>query len=248
MSESKVYNIDCMEAMKQIPDKYFDLAVVDPPYGGGSQSVKVEENSSAADRIGIQRSVQGSVGCLTDTISATRTGGTWAKKYQIGGIFSKDIRHWDIAPPKEYFDELARISKNQIIWGGNYFDLPPARCFLVWRKLNIPLEGFTMSPVEYAWTSFNENAAMFEEFSQGFKGKEERFHPTQKPISLYTWIYRKFAKQVDKILDTHLGSGSSRIAAYDMGIDFVGFEIDKTYFDMQEERFARHTAQIRMFE
>lgn len=187
-------------------------------------------------------------GGLTATISASRTGGTWATKYQIhtGGIFSQDIRHWDIAPPKEYFDELARVSRNQIIWGGNYFGLPPTRCFLIWRKLTIS-ENFSMAMCEYAWTSFNDNAKYFECAPQGKPG-EERFHPTQKPIALYAWIYRRFAKPGDKILDTHLGSGSSRIAAYDAGLDFVGFEIDKEYFDKQEERFAAHTAQMSLFQ
>lgn len=186
---------------------------------------------------------------LTSTISATRTGGTWSTKYQmhIGGTFSQDIRHWDVAPPKEYFDELARVSKNQIIWGGNYFDLPPTRCFLVWRKSNIPLDGFTMAPIEYAWTSFNANAKMFEAFSSGGSGREERFHPTQKPVALYEWILTKFAHPGDRILDTHLGSGSSRIAAYNLGFDFEGYEIDKEYFDKQEERFAAHTAQMSLF-
>lgn len=186
---------------------------------------------------------------MTATISAARTGGKWATKYQIheGSIFDKDIRHWDIAPPPEYFQELARVSKNQVIFGGNYFDLPPTRCFLVWRKTNIPLEGFSMSPVEYAWTSFNDNAGMFEAMSQGGTGREQRFHPTQKPVALYTWIFNKYAKPGDKILDTHLGSGSSRIAAYDLGLDFTGYEIDKVYFDLQEKRFADHTAQMNLF-
>lgn len=186
------YNLDCMEGMKELPDKFFDLAICDPPYGGGSQNVQVERERERR----------------TSTISAMRTGGKWSKKYQIGGIFSKDIRHWDVAPSKEYFNELARISKNQIIWGGNYFDLPPTRCFLVWRKLQIPLEGFSMSPVEYAWTSFNDNAGMFEAHSSGGSGREDRFHPTQKPVALYEWILRKYAKQGDKILDTHVGSAS----------------------------------------
>ena len=204
---------------------------------------------------------------MTATISATRTGGTWAAKYsQQGGVFSSDIQvhrsskpggnhknyeqgnsicHWDIAPPPEYFNELARVSKNQIIWGGNYFGLPPTRCFLVWRKLSIS-ENFTMAMAEYAWTSFNDNAKVFECVPQG--NKEPRFHPTQKPIALYEWIYSRYAKPGDKILDTHLGSGSSRIAAYDAGLDFVGYEIDKVYFDLQEERFKKHTAQIQFFE
>lgn len=178
-----------------------------------------------------------------NTISATRTGGTWATKYRRnGGIFSKDIRCWDVAPPAEYFRELARVSKNQIIWGGNYFDLPPTRCFLIWRKLTIS-DSFTMAMAEYAWTSFNANAKCFEYPPQD----SSRFHPTQKPVALYRWIYKHYAKPGDKILDTHLGSGSSRIAAYDAGLDFVGCEIDKEYFDKQEERFAAHTAQQSLF-
>ena len=158
-----------------------------------------------------------------------------------------DIRHWDVAPPQEYFDELARVSKAQVIWGANYFGLPPTRCFLVWRKLNIPTAGFSMSPVEYAWTSFNDNAQIFEAFSSGGSGREKRFHPTQKPIELYRWIFSRYAKPGDKILDTHLGSGSSRIAAWDAGLDFWGFEINETYFRLEEERFETYTAQLSLF-
>lgn len=186
--------------------------------------------------------------------------GGWFDRYHIddtdgrrlvcerkGTTAGADIRHWDVAPPREYFDELARVSKAQIIWGGNYFDLPPTRCFLIWRKLNIPLEGFSMAPVEYAWTSFNDNAAMFEAFSNAAVGNEKRIHPTQKPVALYAWLFRRYAKPGYKILDTHLGSGSSRIAAYDAGLDFWGYEIDKIYFDLQEERFAKHAAQTSLF-
>lgn len=175
----------------------------------------------------------------THTHGATRTGGTWAEKY------AKKIIAWDVAPGKEYFDELFRVSRNQIIWGGNYFDLPPTRCFLVWRKLSIS-ESFSMAMAEYAWTSFNDNAKVFEAAPQG-TAADPRFHPTQKPIALYSWIFSRYAKPGDKILDTHLGSGSSRIAAYDAGVDFWGYEIDKTYFDLQEERFAKHTAQQNLF-
>lgn len=158
------------------------------------------------------------------------------------GAAEADIRHWDIAPPPEYFRELARVSKNQIIWGGNYFDLPPTRCFLIWRKLTIS-DNFTMAMAEYAWTSFNDNAKVFDAAPQN----AARFHPTQKPVELYAWIYRHYAKEGCKILDTHLGSGSSRIAAYDAGLDFVGCEIDKTYFDLQEQRFSEHSAQQNLF-
>lgn len=138
------------------------------------------------------------------------------------------------------------MSKNQIIWGGNYFALPPTRCFLVWRKLTIS-ENFTMAMAEYAWTSFNENAKVFECAPQGKKGNV-RFHPTQKPIELYSWVFRLFAKPGDKILDTHLGSGSSRIAAYDAGLDFVGCEIDPVYFKAEEERFQKHIQQRSIFD
>ena len=163
----------------------------------------------------------------------------------MGGEIHKKIVAWDVAPGKEYFDELFRVSRNQIIWGGNYFSLPPTRCFLVWRKLTIS-ETFTMAMAEYAWTSFFGNAKVFECVPQARKG-DERFHATQKPIELYAWIYRLFAKTGDKILDTHLGSGSSRIAAYDANLDFVGCEIDKIYFDKQEARFEAHTSQISLF-
>lgn len=228
MAESLTFNMDCMEAMKRFPDKYFDLAVVDPPYGGGAKKDTEETfNGAIIGRFG---------GRFEKYISAERTGGTWASKY------AKQISHWDIAPPSEYFEELFRISKNQIIWGGNYFQLPPTRCFLIWRKLTIS-ESFTMAMAEYAWTSFNSNAKVFEYAPQDSK----RFHPTQKPVALYEWIFKRYAERGMKILDTHLGSGSSRIAAYNAGLDFWGYEINKMYFDLQEERFQKHASQQNLF-
>lgn len=164
-----------------------------------------------------------------------RTGGTWAAKY------GKSIRDWDIAPSDEYFKELFRVSRNQIIWGGNYFSLPPTRCFLVWRKLSIS-EKFTMAMAEYAWTSFDGNAKVFDCAPQG-KKSDPRIHPCQKPIALYKWILERYAKQGDKILDTHLGSGSSAIAAYGLGFEFVGIEIDQTYYNAAVKRFNEHTSQ-----
>ena len=158
------------------------------------------------------------------------------------GEVRKKIIAWDVAPGHEYFDELFRISRDQIIWGGNYFALPPTRCFLIWRKLTIS-ENFTMAMAEYAWTSFNGNAKVFEYAPQD----STRFHPTQKPKSLYDWIFKLYAKPGMKILDTHLGSGSSRIAAWDANLEFVGYEIDKCYFDKQEERFNAYTAQMNLF-
>ena len=270
------YNRDCMDVMREYPDGYFDLAVVDPPYGDALQIVHVErerEPRRATDHLSSSRrkdeqqrmeSIRAEIRPIqtpsgsdstgearTRTTHGTntsdpkrggrsRTGGTWASKY------GKKIISWDVAPKQEYFEELFRVSRNQIIWGGNYFPLPPTRCFLIWRKLNIPLAGFSMAPIEYAWTSFNKNAAAFEAYSSA-NPKEPRFHPTQKPVSLYAWIYETFAERGMKILDTHLGSGSSRLAAYDAGLDFVGCEIDKWYFDKQEERFAEYVAQASLF-
>lgn len=231
MAEQLAFNMDCLEAMRSMPDKAFDLAVVDPPYGGGAKEDVNEAFSGAiSGRFG---------GRFEKYIKAERTGGTWSRKYQTD---TQNIKNWDVAPPEEYFDQLFRVSKNCIIWGGNYFQLPPTRCFLIWRKLTIS-ESFSMAMVEYAWTSFNDNAKLFEYQPQD----PSRFHPTQKPVALYKWILSRYAKPGDKILDTHLGSGSSRIAAYDLGFDFVGYEIDKEYFDKQEERFAKHTAQTSLF-
>jgi len=144
---------------------------------------------------------------------------------------------WDFFPPdKEYFDELFRVSKNQIIWGGNYFDRPPTRGIVIWDKMQ-PWENF--SQVEMAWTSFDVPASIIHLSNTGGSNKEIKIHPTQKPIPVYHFLMKKFCKAGDKILDTHLGSGSSRIAAYKMGLDFYACEIDKGYFDSQEERFRR---------
>ena len=152
----------------------------------------------------------------------------------------KKIIAWDVAPGQEYFNELFRISRNQIIWGGNYFELPRTRCFLIWRKTNVP-EDFSMAMAEYAWTSFNKNAKVFEFSAVGQPG---RFHPTQKPIELYDWILRNYAEPGYKILDTHVGSASSLIACKRLNFDFVGFEIDKEYYRLACERIARETAQM----
>lgn len=192
------------------------------------------------------KALMGGVGCwqekersrfggIFEKYKIERTGGKYAEKYGC------KISHWDVAPSQDYFKELARVSKNQIIWGGNYFDLPPTRCFLVWRKLTIS-DQFSMAMVEYAWTSFSENAKWVEMAPQGTK-KEQRFHPTQKPIKLYGWILNNYAKPGMRILDTHLGSGSSAIAAHSFGCDFVGCELDKDYYDAAVNRFNLAMAQ-----
>lgn len=179
------------------------------------------------------------------TIKAGRTGGTWASKYQ-GGIFDDDIKNWDYAPEPEYFEQLARVSRAQIIWGGNYFDLPPTRCFLIWRKTNIPLKGFTMSPVEYAWTSFNRNAAMFEHQSSG-TAKNPRFHPTQKPVELYEWQLANFAERGMRILDTHAGSASLGVACWRLGFDYTGYEVNEIYYRLANERLETEMRQATLF-
>lgn len=175
-------------------------------------------------------------GIFDPDISADRVGRSWSKKD------GTDINHWDIAPPPEYFAELARVSQNQIIWGGNYFDLPPTRCFLIWKKLTIS-ENFTMAMCEYAWTSFNDNAKVFEYAPQD----KARFHPTQKPVALYEWILNRYAKKGDKILDTHAGSASSLVACHNMGFDFVGCEIDEEYYRLANERLQAAQAQLTLF-
>jgi site-specific DNA-methyltransferase (adenine-specific) len=202
--ESIVYNADCMDIMKQYPDKYFSLSVVDPPYGLGE--------------------------------SVVNSGGRFKRYHNKNG-------NWDMElPTDEYFTELFRISKNQIIWGGNYFNLPSNKCFIIWDKLQP--EGVSFAMAEYAWASFDSVAKIFKKRTQG---QEYRFHPTQKPIALYDWIFKNYAKPTDKILDTHLGSGSSRIAAYKSGLSFVGIELDRDYFEAQEKRFNTFKSQLRLF-
>jgi site-specific DNA-methyltransferase (adenine-specific) len=199
--ESIVYNMDCMELMAQYPDNYFDLAVVDPPYG------------------------------------INRNGMTMGNS-----IFNTDQKKWDKRPPtKEYFIQLFRVSKNQIIWGGNYFELPPSQYFVIWDK-GETMYGRDFAECEFAWIR-NGGTRIYKKTPN----QPERIHPTQKPVSLYDWILKNYAKPNDLILDTHLGSGSSRIAAYKAKFDFVGCEIDKEYFDAQEKRFKDFTSQLTLF-
>ena len=150
-----------------------------------------------------------------------------------GGIIA-----WDRAPEQEFFDQLFRVSRNQIIWGANYFDsMPATRCFVVWRKQGIT-ERFSMAMAEYAWTSFNGNAKVFEFPPQG-NPSDPRFHPTQKPVELYAWLLRLFAHEGNRIFDPMMGSQSSRIAAYQMGFDYTGCELDPIYFEKGCQRFDR---------
>lgn len=154
-------------------------------------------------------------------------------------------KKWDDAPPTaDYFGELCRVSKHQIIWGGNYFELPPTKSWIFWDK-DVP-RGVSFADGELAWTSYDKTLCKVLIPYSGFRGSEGRIHPTQKPVALYKWLLGKYAKQGDKILDTHLGSGSSRIAAHDMGFDFTGFELDKDYFEAMEKRFQKHISQLEL--
>jgi site-specific DNA-methyltransferase (adenine-specific) len=156
-------------------------------------------------------------------------------------VFNKDEKEWDKSVPnKEYFDELFRVSKNQIIWGGNYFELPVSRYFAIWDK-GETMYGRDFAECEMAWVRFGGTRIYKKNPNQ-----PDRIHPTQKPIQLYKWVLKKYAKSGDKILDTHLGSGSSRIAADVDGFDFTGIEIDKEYFDLSEKRFKLYKSQLRI--
>lgn len=207
---SEVFNVDCVEYMRTLPDDYFDLCIADPPYGHRGSEVFIKGGRFHKGRFNRYRQVDGN---------------------------PIDIDAWDKAPSDEFFDEMFRISKNQIIWGANYFDgMPATRCFIIWEK-QIP-EQFSMAMCEYAWTSFQSNAKIVK-FSQLSKQGDKRFHATQKPIELYAWILKNYAKEGDLVFDPMMGSGSSRIAAYQLGFDYVGCEISPLYFDKGVERFEK---------
>lgn len=199
-----VHLVDCMELMKDKPDNYYDLAIVDPPYG-----INISNNMG-------------------------RRKGDKPSDY-------KKVNWDNEIPTSEYFKELFRVSKNQIIWGANYFYMPPTKCFIVWRKPQIS-EFVSFSMCEYGWTSFDSTSKEW----IGISAEEGRIHPTQKPVALYNWLLAKYAKPGDKILDTHVGSGSSRIAAYEGGFWFEGAELDPDYFNAQELRFKNHIKQARL--
>ena len=202
-SQIQLLNADCISEMKKFPDKYFDLAVVDPPYGiniNANRGKKKNQKKRFADA-------------------------TWD----------------DQIPSAEYFSELFRVSKNQIVWGGNYFPLGPCKHFIFWDKL---LTGETdFADGELAWTSFSKapKKAAIKSYQPG------KIHPTQKPVTLYDWIFKNYAKPGDKIIDTHLGSGSSAIAAERAGLEFFATEIDPEYFKATKKRFELHLSQTRLF-
>ena len=217
IGNATIMNVDCMEYMRTLPDKFFDLAIVDPPYG-----------------IGMDR---GKIG-----IDGTAKANNYLKK------------DWDgFAPTHEYFNELTRVSKNQIIWGANHFadalPCPKSPCWIVWDKEKV---GGLFADSELAWTSFKTVVRNFKYQWHGMlqgdmKNKEARIHPTQKPVKLYEWILTNYANPGQTIFDSHMGSGSSAIAANNLEFEYVGCELDSDYYEAACKRIAHHASQKRLF-
>ena len=205
----KITNEDNMQLMARYEDNYFDLAIVDPPYGIGAN-----------------------------------------KEKEHNGWKSYGLKEWDNEiPKKEFFDELKRVSKNQIVWGGNYMTefLPPKMCWLLWDKGQ---RDFSLADGELAWTSFDKAMRIFEmpraTAMKDAKDNGGKIHATQKPVKLYEWILMNYAKEGDKILDTHLGSGSIAIACHNLGYDLTACELDKEYYEASIKRINQHKAQLRI--
>jgi site-specific DNA-methyltransferase (adenine-specific) len=200
-----VTNEDNMQLMARYPDNYFDLAIVDPPYG----------------------------------LERFKKGGSHVNKY------GSENGQWNNEKPtKKYFKELFRVSKNQIIWGANNFELPTSEYFIIWQKSNA--EDFSFAMCEMAWTNCKVPAKVYKKLHVSVNDKN-KIHPTQKPAELYKWLLDKYAKQGDKILDTHLGSGSIAIACYDYGFELTACELDTEYYEAAKKRFLNHSAQTKLF-
>jgi len=215
---------DCMEVMRAMPDKCVDVAIVDPVYGGVTQGGYMKEQGGK--RVG---------NGLADRRLYNQA--IWEQK----------------KTPKEYFDELFRVSKNQVIWGGNYFIESIAKDsqgWIVWDKRRN--KGVTFADGELAWTSFNRALRIFRfkwdgMLQENMKDKEQRIHPTQKPVALYEWILKNYAHEGDLIFDTHVGSASSLIACERLGFNFIGCEMDEEYYKISSDRFKAETAQMTLF-
>ncbi|MDV4010004.1 DNA modification methylase [Elizabethkingia anophelis] len=228
----KITNEDNMELMARYPDGYFDLAIVDPPYGINAANMTMGSNPKRKGNL-----QYGGTSTAQKLKKGRLNQGSGKLKNRVLNNSNCD---WDNAIPNdEYFKELFRVSKNQIIWGGNYFDLRPTRGIVFWDKLQ-PWENF--SQFELAWTSFDKPAAKIAISTTGGANSERKIHPTQKPTDLYSWILNKYAKSGDKILDTHLGSGSIAIACFDYGFELTACELDKDYYDSACKRIKHHIA------
>lgn len=210
---NKIYNMDCMDGMKQFPDKFFELVIVDPPY-------EIERHKKGSLRIS-----------------------------KVGGLNDNGCLRWDKKPGKEYFSELFRVSKNLIIWGANNFILPETEYFIIWDKMQT-VDNFASA--EYAWTNCKMPAKVFRysihKEMANRKSNGGKIHPTQKPVALYEWLLKNYAKAGDKILDTHLGSASSVIACKKLGFTYIGFELDEDYYNAASKRIADFEAQPSIFD
>ena len=206
----QITNEDNMQLMSRYPENYFDLAIVDPPYG-------------------IER--------FKKSFGDTR--------FKMDKRTAKNGIEWDTKPSKEYWNELFRVSKNQIVWGANNFVMPPSEYFCVWNKKQT-VDNFATA--EYAWVSMGlkKPSKMFD-YSIHKHNHTSKIHPTQKPVKLYEWLLMNYAKEGDKILDTHLGSGSIAIACHNLGFELTACELDKEYFDASIKRIENQVSQIRMF-
>ena len=203
----RIYCGDCLDLMREMPDKGVDLVLTDPPYGIGMDG-----------------------GCIG---------------YKGANIFEK--LDWDTLPPdRPYFDEMFRISKNQVIFGGNYFDLPPTRGFIVW-DMGAGFKGRTYAECEYAWTSFDRNALIYKRDPLAHGDYHGKLHPTQKPVPLFVWILERYSKPGDLVLDPFLGSGTTAIACLRTGRHFIGIEKHEPYFLKAQERIDKERAQVRLF-
>ena len=222
---SDVFNQDCIEYMRTLPDGFFHLAVADPPYGQADK-----ESGWGGGRFGGPKTAR-------------------FYKYRKQDADNDLAVSWDTAPDADFFRELARVSQHQIIWGANFFpQMPPCKCFITWVKTNIP-DGFRMAQAEYAWTSLTCNARVWHGSSARTKDGTDHFHPTEKPVALYSWLMETWLESVQKkpadglkVFDPMMGSQSSRIAAYGLGIDYYGCELDAEYFRRGCERYERKTA------
>lgn len=217
MLQAGFYNLDCTLGMAQFPDKFFSLAIVDPPYG----------------------------------IQYARGKNGWGEYDRRAD--RKDVKWDSCVPDSQYFTELARVSQNQIVWGGNYFTdkLPVSKCWITWDKCNGTVNKSVFSDLELAWTSFTKVCRMYRLRQMGFisdTNDNDRIHPTQKPTELYRWLLSNYAKPGDKILDTHVGSASSLIACHQMGFEYWGFELDTDYYNAATDRLNKVKAQVTLDE
>jgi len=214
-----ITNEDNMVLMSRYPDNYFDLAIVDPPYGIG------------INKMNYTQSTKGGVAKRRDYSS---------------------VGDWDKATPNQsYFKELQRVSKNQIIWGGNYFNLPLTKSWLIWDKRTQDKYSNDFADCEMAWNSFDKPAKIYRYLWSGMlqgnmKDKQQRIHPTEKPIKLYEWLLINYAKEGDKILDTHLGSGSIALACHNLKYDLTACELDTEYYDAAMKRINNHKKQLKL--